>query len=95
MNAHAATHYCEQLQFLVHWDHGVRLHALMKANKRMRKMRERVFLASFCAQKITTIREAILSLEDVAAFIEDKGCTSEATQVCRIRDLAAACTQLL
>ena len=29
------------------------------------------------------------SLEDVAAFIKDKGCTSEATHVCHIRDLAA------
>ena len=44
--------------------------------------------------KFMTIREAILSLEDVAAFIENKGCTSEATQVRQIRDLAA-CTQLL
>ena len=28
--------------------------------------------------------------EDLAAFIENKGCTFEATQVCRIRDLAVA-----
>ena len=32
------------------------------------------------------------SLEDVASFIGNKGCTSEATQVCHIRALEAALT---
>ena len=40
--------------------------------------------------KLTTISNAMQSLEDVATFIENKGFTSEATQVCHIRDLAAA-----
>ena len=38
----------------------------------------------------TTISKAMQSLEDVATFIENKGCTSEVTQVCHMRDLAAA-----
>ena len=47
------------------------------------------FCSTSVQPKLMTIREAILSLENVAAFIEDKECTSEATQVCHITDLAA------
>ena len=39
--------------------------------------------------KLTTFRVAMQSL-DVAAFLDNKGCTYEATQVCYTRDLVAA-----
>ena len=39
--------------------------------------------------KLTTTSKAMESLENVAAFIENRECTFEATQVCHFRDLAA------
>ena len=44
----------------------------------------------FVQPRITTISKAMKSLVNVSAFMENKGCTSEATQVCHIKDLAAA-----
>ena len=40
--------------------------------------------------KLTTTRETLQSLEDVVAFIENRGCTSDTAQVWYFRDLAAA-----
>lgn len=48
---------------------------------------------SFCAPvlpKLTTFREAMQSLDDVAAFLDYKGYTSEATEVSRVTNMVAA-----
>ena len=40
--------------------------------------------------KLTIFRKAMQSLDDVAAFLDSKGCTSEATQVCHMKDVVRA-----
>ena len=56
-------------------------------------MRKRVSLAIKSVQsKLVTIKEAMPSIEDFS-FKENKGCTSEATQVCHVRDLAGVLTE--
>ena len=46
--------------------------------------------STFEQPKLTAISKFMQSLENVAAIIENKRCTSESTQVCHIRDMAAA-----
>ena len=54
---------------------AIRLHALMKANKRTSKMRERPqgVSSKFVQPKLVTINKAMQSLEDVVTFIKNKG----------------------